>query len=96
MLKEIYLVVIIDTMLIKALIYPVTIEESEQLLTVFRCDRVESLRWRRKVTSNTLTLQRKSVFERYDYVRNVVKMKCALRVTLNHPYVGTKNANGPR
>jgi len=25
----------------------------------------------------------------------MVKVKCTFRVTLNHPYIGTKNANGP-
>jgi len=46
----------------------------------------------RHVSSPTLN----SVSERGGYVRNVVKVKCTLRVIINHPYIGVENANGSR
>lgn len=79
------------------MIYPVTIEESKRFFTVLQCGGGRAFTVEEKgVSRNVNTLTLKSVTERGDYVQKMVKVKCTLRVTLNHLYMDAKNINGPR
>lgn len=74
---------------------PVTIEETKQLFTVLRCGGGWVFTEEKSVCKHVNTLTPKLVTERGGYLQKMVKVKCALRVMLNHPYIGAKSANGP-
>lgn len=83
--------------LIDFLIGPMTVEETKLWFTMLWCDggrvfMVEEEIVYKHVSTSTLKL----VIERDGYVRNMVKVKCTSRVTLNLPYIGAESANGLR
>lgn len=74
-----------------------TVEETKLWFTMLWCDggrvfMVEEEIVYKHVSTSTLKL----VIERDGYVRNMVKVKCTSRVTLNLPYIGAESANGLR
>jgi len=70
---------------------PMTIEETKLLLTMHRCGRGRVFMVEEKsVCKFVYTPTLKLVTERGGYMRKMVKVKCTLRVTLNHLYIGAE------